>query len=74
MGAQSGAVLSLRVPSIVNTVATAALVPASDLAGLAYAPNQRGRFAGVLAGVGVDAAAAALMLAHARGCAWELSS
>jgi uncharacterized membrane protein YoaK (UPF0700 family) len=70
MGAQTGAVLSLAVPGVLTTAATATLADlASDLAGWAQAPNRRGQLAGVLAGLLVGAAAAALLLAHARICA-----
>lgn len=70
MGAQSGAVISLGVPGVVTTAATATLVElVSDLAGWSQAPNERGRLVGVLAGLCVGAAAGALLLAHARSYA-----
>jgi uncharacterized membrane protein YoaK (UPF0700 family) len=70
MGVQSGAVLSLAIPGVFTTAATATVVDlASDLAGWPQAPNERGRLAGVLAGLCVGAAAGALMVAHARSYA-----
>jgi uncharacterized membrane protein YoaK (UPF0700 family) len=70
MGAQTGAVMSLGVPGVFTTAATATLVGlAGDLAGWPQSPNERGRLAGVLAGVCVGAAAGALLLIHARNYA-----
>jgi uncharacterized membrane protein YoaK (UPF0700 family) len=67
MGLQSGAVLSLGVPGVFTTAATATLVHlASDLAGWPQSTNERGRLAGVLAGLCVGAAAGGLLLVHAR--------
>jgi uncharacterized membrane protein YoaK (UPF0700 family) len=70
MGMQSGAVLSLGVPGVFTTAVTATLVLlASDLAGWPQSTNERGRLAGVLAGVCLGAAAGGLLLVHARSYA-----
>jgi uncharacterized membrane protein YoaK (UPF0700 family) len=70
MGAQTGAVLSLGLPGIFTTAATATLAGlASDFAGSPQSTNERSRLAGVLAGICVGAAAGALLLMHARSCA-----
>jgi uncharacterized membrane protein YoaK (UPF0700 family) len=67
MGLQTGAVLSLGVPGVFTTAATATVVHlASDLAGWPQSTNGRGRLAGVLAGLCVGAAAGGLLLVHAR--------
>jgi uncharacterized membrane protein YoaK (UPF0700 family) len=70
MGIQTGAVMSLGVPGIFTTAATATMVGlAGDLAGWPQSPNQRGRLFGVLAGICLGAAAGALLLVHARSYA-----
>jgi uncharacterized membrane protein YoaK (UPF0700 family) len=70
MGAQTGAVLSLGVPGIFTTAATATVAGlASEFAGWSQSPNERWRLAGVLAGVCVGAGAGAQLLSHARSYA-----
>jgi uncharacterized membrane protein YoaK (UPF0700 family) len=70
MGVQTGAVLLLGVPGIFTTAATATVAGlAGHLAGWAQSPNERGRLAGVLAGICVGAAGGALLLVHARSYA-----
>jgi uncharacterized membrane protein YoaK (UPF0700 family) len=70
MGAQTGAVLSLGIPSIFTTAATATVAGlASDLAGWPQSTNERWRLAGVLAGICMGAVAGALLLTHARNYA-----
>jgi uncharacterized membrane protein YoaK (UPF0700 family) len=67
MGLQSVAVLSLGVPGIVTTAATATVVGLmSDLAGWPLSARARGRSGGVLVGLLAGATAGALLLAHAR--------
>jgi uncharacterized membrane protein YoaK (UPF0700 family) len=70
MGAQSAAVLSLAVPGVITTAATATVVMlVSNLAGWPQAPDERGRLAAVLAALCVGAAAGALLLTHTRSYA-----
>jgi uncharacterized membrane protein YoaK (UPF0700 family) len=67
MGVQSGAVLSLGLPGVFTTAATATLVGLmGDLAGWPLSANARGRLAGVLVGLLAGATAGALLLASAR--------
>jgi uncharacterized membrane protein YoaK (UPF0700 family) len=70
MGAQSGAVLSLGVPGVFTTAATATVVQlVGDFAGWPPAAKQRGHLAGILVGVAAGAAGAVLLLDHARSWA-----
>lgn len=67
MGLQSGAVLSLGLPGVFTTAATATVVDlVSDLAGWPLSDHGRSRLGGVLVGVLCGAAAGALLLASAR--------
>jgi uncharacterized membrane protein YoaK (UPF0700 family) len=67
MGLQSGAVLSLGVPGIFTTAATATVVDLmSDFAGWPLSARARGRFGGVLVGLLAGATVGAVLLAHAR--------
>lgn len=70
MGLQSGAVLSLGLPGVFTTAATATLVDfVSDVAGWPLSAGARGRLVGVLVGVAAGAAAGAMLLASARAVA-----
>lgn len=70
MGLQTSAVLSLGLPAIFTTAATATVVVlASDFAGWPHSANERGRLAGVIAGIWLGAVGGALLLAHARSYA-----
>lgn len=68
MGLQSAAVLSLGLPGVLTTAATATVIDLmSDVAGMQLPLPERGRLAGgVLAGVLVGAAVGALLLTRAR--------
>lgn len=67
MGLQSAAVLSLGLPGIFTTAATATIVDlVSDLAGMQQAPLERTRLVGVLVGLLVGAGIGAVLLTHVR--------
>jgi uncharacterized membrane protein YoaK (UPF0700 family) len=66
MGVQSGAVMSLGIPGVFTTAATATLIDlVSDVAGWSRSASEQRRFAGVLAGLFAGAAAGAVLVVHA---------
>jgi hypothetical protein len=69
-GAQSGAVMSLKVKGIFTTAATATVIMfMSDEAGWSRSAAERRRFAGVLVGLVAGATVGAVLVLHARAYA-----
>jgi uncharacterized membrane protein YoaK (UPF0700 family) len=67
MGLQSGAVMSLGVPGVFTTAATATLIDlVADIGGWSPSATEKRRFAGVLVGLFAGAAAGAWLVVHAR--------
>ena len=67
MGMQSGAVMSLGVPGVFTTAATATLIDlVSDVAGWSQSAIEKRRFVGVLLGLLAGAAAGAALVVYAR--------
>jgi uncharacterized membrane protein YoaK (UPF0700 family) len=67
MGFQSGAVMSLGVPGVFTTAATATVILLmSDIAGWSQSAVEKRRFVGVLVGLFAGAAAGAWLIEHAR--------
>ena len=67
MGLQSGAIMSLGVPGVFTTAATATLIDlVGDVAGWSSSAIEKRRFVGVLVGLLAGATAGATLVVHAR--------